>query len=44
MSRSPNAVQFGIVCREQRGVNSLTDLDNRAIDTFAEAGLITDFF
>lgn len=45
MSRAPNGVQFGIiVCCEERGVHGLANLDNRAIDAFAEAGFVTDFF
>jgi hypothetical protein len=44
MGGSPYFLIFGFICCEERGMNGLADLDNRSIDTLAEASYVANLF
>lgn len=44
MGGSPDFLIFRFIRCEERGMDGLADLDDRSINTLAEAGFVTDFF
>ena len=43
MGGSPDFFTFGFIRRKEGGMDGLADLDNRPIDTLAEAGFVANF-